>query len=150
MKLKDDLIRIIEHHQPDSILAVGRSTPLAELKPGQFSQVGSLDELNQQARHSLAYVSDCLEHLPLDEGRQILAALRDIHAEIVYVHAPLDDHHWHHRGFLELGYRQIEAYEDSGTKSGLFYFDIYQYKLTPDWLNSKFWANPERWDQWED
>lgn len=27
------------------------------------------------------------------------------------------------------------------------HFDIHQYKETPDWLNAKNWAHPERWDK---
>jgi hypothetical protein len=27
----------------------------------------------------------------------------------------------------------------------LYQYAIETYKTTPDWLNSKFWANPERW-----
>ena len=28
-----------------------------------------------------------------------------------------------------------------------FYFDLKTYKPVPDWLNPKFWANPQNWDK---
>jgi hypothetical protein len=27
----------------------------------------------------------------------------------------------------------------------LYLFDLHTYKPAPDWLNSKYWAHPERW-----
>ncbi|MDD3447840.1 MAG: DUF6231 family protein [Gammaproteobacteria bacterium] len=30
----------------------------------------------------------------------------------------------------------------------LYGFDIATYKVTPDWLNSRYWANPELWDRY--
>ncbi|MGD8939893.1 MAG: DUF6231 family protein [Gammaproteobacteria bacterium] len=29
----------------------------------------------------------------------------------------------------------------------VYAFDIASYKTTPDWLNNKYWANPELWDK---
>ncbi|ELA08705.1 hypothetical protein MOMA_09106 [Moraxella macacae 0408225] len=29
----------------------------------------------------------------------------------------------------------------------LYQFNLFDYKQLPDWLNSKFWANPENWDK---
>ena len=28
----------------------------------------------------------------------------------------------------------------------IFYYDLDTYKTVPDWLNSRHWANPERWE----
>jgi len=28
----------------------------------------------------------------------------------------------------------------------IYYFSLQSYKTQPDWLNSRFWANPERWN----
>ena len=29
----------------------------------------------------------------------------------------------------------------------LWQFNLYDYKMLPNWLNSKYWANPENWDK---
>ncbi|MEN8822579.1 MAG: DUF6231 family protein [Abyssibacter sp.] len=34
-----------------------------------------------------------------------------------------------------------------GQTQAVWAFDIADYKPRPDWLNPRFWANPERWDQ---
>ncbi|ANJ66482.1 hypothetical protein A9404_02995 [Halothiobacillus diazotrophicus] len=31
--------------------------------------------------------------------------------------------------------------------SWVLYFDIHQYKETPDWLNARHWANPQNWNK---
>ena len=28
----------------------------------------------------------------------------------------------------------------------IHYYDLDTYKTVPDWLNARFWANPERWE----
>lgn len=148
MSADEDLVKSIAHHSPSSVLAVGEAVALAS--EIDVVNVDSLDGIRSQGRYRLAYVRNCLEHCSLDEGRQILAALRDVHAEIVYAHTHLNEEGWNHERFAELGFRQVAAYGEAESLSGLFYFDIYHYKLTPDWLNARFWANPEHWDIWEE
>lgn len=44
----------------------------------------------------------------------------------------------------------INTRSEAGTHSGTllcYVFDLYDYKLTPEWLNNRFWAHPERFDQ---
>ena len=83
-----------------------------------------------------------LEHL--------ISRLRDLDCERLYLYRPgeasaEDDH------FLRaLGLRLMRIYpgEDGGDGGGrLYYFDIFDYKEAPDWLNSRFWANPQMWDK---
>lgn len=92
---------------------------------------------------------DCvvIEHLPgpldLSEAEALVAQLRDVIAQrilwVVGANSP-----WTRQELLALGFRQLDENED-GVK--LFGYDIDNYKQTPDWLNSKNWANPERWDK---
>lgn len=46
--------------------------------------------------------------------------------------------------FLALGF-EMAAY-DTAAGVRLHAFDLDTYKPVPDWLNSRFWANPERWE----
>lgn len=34
-----------------------------------------------------------------------------------------------------------------GVEYELWQFNLFDYKQLPDWLNSRFWANPEHWDK---
>jgi hypothetical protein len=43
---------------------------------------------------------------------------------------------------IGLGLHQLSNYP------GVFYHDLYDYKPTPDWLNNRFWANPELWNKY--
>ncbi len=36
---------------------------------------------------------------------------------------------------------------DTGSKMTLWQFNLYDYKRLPNWLNNKYWANPENWDK---
>jgi hypothetical protein len=45
--------------------------------------------------------------------------------------------------YLALGMqRLVEADEEM---RALYVFDLHTYKPAPDWLNAKYWANPELW-----
>ncbi|XID74036.1 DUF6231 family protein [Alkanindiges sp. WGS2144] len=44
-----------------------------------------------------------------------------------------------------LGFSQIEQLAE---KLVIWQFNILSYKQVPDWLNSKYWANPENWGKY--
>lgn len=46
--------------------------------------------------------------------------------------------------FLALGF--VLTAHDAANRVRLHAFDLDTYKTVPDWLNSRFWANPERWE----
>lgn len=45
--------------------------------------------------------------------------------------------------FLSLGMQRLVEADECG--NALYLFDLHTYKHAPDWLNSKYWAHPERW-----
>lgn len=45
--------------------------------------------------------------------------------------------------FLSLGMQRLVEADACG--NALYLFDLHTYKPAPDWLNSRFWANPDRW-----
>ena len=49
-----------------------------------------------------------------------------------------------------LGFKLLHVYNlQSADKVNicLYYYDIYDYKEVPDWLNDRFWAHPNMWDK---
>lgn len=46
--------------------------------------------------------------------------------------------------FFAFGFRVLEKSENSDRKRALYAYSLSSYKPAPDWLNSRFWANPER------
>ena len=47
--------------------------------------------------------------------------------------------------FFGYGYKYYGP--SSNSKVQVFIYDISEYKDSPDWLNSKNWANPELWEK---
>lgn len=88
--------------------------------------------------------------LPADSGvaaaRQLIACLRDLKARQLLVFVPeklLDD-----TALLGLGLTRQARYELDGERWQAWSFDIRHYKSVPDWLNPRFWANPENWNKY--
>jgi hypothetical protein len=48
----------------------------------------------------------------------------------------------HFSDFLAFGMQRLAEADDGHL---LYLFDLHTYKPAPDWLNSKYWAHPERW-----
>jgi len=44
---------------------------------------------------------------------------------------------------LALGFRRLDAVE------GLYVFDLFDYKLRPDWFNAEHFAHPQRWNNFD-
>lgn len=109
------------------------------------NEVGAIAQRLEPPRAALAILSaDWLQAAA--QARRLerdLAALRDLYAEgvaaIAEPECPLDPSQWR-----ALGFRPWWHEADSGiTLQG---FNLYDYKQRPDWLNAKYWANPELWD----
>lgn len=71
-----------------------------------------------------------------------ITRLRDLLARRVLIlagqqHTPL---------LRALGFSQIEQLADA--QLVIWQFNILSYKQVPDWLNSKYWANPENWGKY--
>ncbi len=101
-------------------------------------------------RQSLAVLVDPLAALPRREAEALLAALRDLHAEALLLLTPLqaaEGEGWTAADLLALGLRQVAATRHGGRDWRLCHFNLYDYKVTPDWFNPRFWAHPERWDK---
>jgi hypothetical protein len=107
------------------------------------------ERLSVLGRFDLALVWGTLEFLDRPEALAVLARLRDVHAPRVIAVLPrrapadtrcrLDDN-----DLLALGFTLTAA---EGGDARIAIYDLAEYKLTPDWLNARFWAHPERWDK---
>ena len=84
---------------------------------------------------------------------QLISRLRDLDCERVYLYRPQAASVADDRRVRALGLRLLRTYPDEGSGAGtdaggrLYYFDIFDYKDAPDWLGSRFWANPQMWDK---
>ncbi len=99
-----------------------------------------------QKRYDLAFVildSDEFDVLSTSEKTQLLVKLRDLMAKRIVVVS-----HMHEQKLLRaLGFTQLLDPNQETTASGVWQFNILSYKQVPDWLNAKYWANPENWNK---
>jgi hypothetical protein len=110
------------------------------------AQVGIWQAIDLPALHDLPFsIRYDLAVLALPEqvdenATHSITRLRDLLARRVLVLA--------HPNQLQLlralGFSQIE---DLG-ECQLWQFNILEYKQVPDWLNAKYWANPENWGKY--
>lgn len=74
----------------------------------------------------------------------VIARLRDVLAERVLVLIPEKSNTWSTAKMLGFGFKRIA--ELKGWQA--WGFDIHTYKDVPDWLNAKYWANPQNWGKY--
>lgn len=97
-----------------------------------------------QQRYALAiaYLPDTLA---ATQAIHLLSSLRDLHAQQVLAFIPLNAYHWQAADLLALGMQRHARFEQQQQIIEAWSFDIRTYKAVPDWLNPRFWANPEKW-----
>jgi hypothetical protein len=93
--------------------------------------------------YDLAVVADTLERLPRKDAGMLLSRLRDLHSKRFLALVRLGgDGNWSNTDLIAYGMKHCGDFPDD---YALYRFNIYDYKDTPDWLNAKYWAHPERW-----
>lgn len=157
---QQDVLRLAEQMRPASILVLGgecglfneylHAHPAARLVCVSHGDwLASVDALG---RLDLAYVSGVLERVDKHTGEMLLARLRDLHAQRVVVALrvePGDDPAtWHEADLLALGLIRIGRYPRGEAEVRVYTFDLHDYRITPDWLNSRDWAHPELFDKY--
>lgn len=100
-----------------------------------------------EPRVPLVLLLDTLSALDVPTGQRLLGGLRDRWADEVLILHRLDDERWRLNDFLALGFRRDPDAESAAPDHAVYRTSLYDYKLTPDWLNARFWANPEMWDK---
>ena len=150
------LVALLDHHAPQRLLLVGASQPPAL---GAFQQAHP-DALLAQApagplpaelaaqRYDLALVVDCLEHLPKRMALELLGGIRNLNASRLAVLVDLAACNWQETDFFALALQASERFQREGQTLTLFTYDLRDYKQVPDWLNAKFWANPENFGKY--
>lgn len=158
MDYRADIETLLQRLRPHSLLCLGRecdnllqaylqSEPdctVVTLTPGEWSRIDALGQFD------LALLCEEFEDLDKVEAAHLLARLRDLHGgRFVLVHkqSQTSESDWHDDELLALGLRLLKQHTVGTVHYVLYYFDLYDYKTTPDWLSPRFWANPERWDK---
>ena len=119
---------------PDTVVCVAGPGPLpADLAAQRFD---------------LALVVDCLEHLSKRAGLELLGGVRNLNASRIAVLADLAACSWKDTDFFSLALQTSEHFCRDNQVLTLFTYDLLEYKQVPDWLNARFWANPENFGKY--
>lgn len=143
---------------PHELLVIDPSTePLPALTPSRqggrvtYLSIADDDAPTPDARFDFAIVANSLEHLDKQAAGRLIARLRDLHTQRFVVLVPLGEEwgghasHWTENDLLAYGMTLMARFEQHGRPLALFHYNLADYKTTPDWLNSRYWAHPERW-----
>jgi hypothetical protein len=150
------LAALLDHHAPQRLLLVGASqlpalTAFQQAHPDTLlaqAPAGPLPAGLAAQRYDLALVVDCLEHLPKRTGLELLGGIRNLNASRLAVLVDLEACGWQETDFFSLALQAGESFQREGQTLTLFTYDLRDYKQVPDWLNAKFWANPENFGKY--
>lgn len=162
MDWRDDIIGIVEALRPSAVLAVmpednalwhrlTRSAPDTDCR-----RISGANLLARDAKvnpSQLALVAGTLEYMDKRQAGNVIARLRDLYSMVLYAAVPIGASwrgqvsYWENQELIAYGLRPARQYSVESKSLGLYHYDIYDYKLTPDWLSNKHWANPQRWNK---
>lgn len=150
------LAALLERYAPSRLLLIGASElpALAAFKAAHadcqiaHASAGALPAELAAQRFDLALVVDCLEHLPKRTGLELLGGIRNLNASRLAVLVDLQACAWQDTDFFALALQASERFQRGEQTLSLFTYDLLDYKQVPDWLNAKFWANPENFGKY--
>jgi DNA-binding transcriptional LysR family regulator len=142
---------LLAQHAPQSLLLIG-SDQLPALQAFlaahpecryAHAPAGELPAELAAQRFDLAIFVDCLEHLNKRSGLELLAGVRNLNASKLAVLVDITACDWQLSDFYSLALQASEQFQRDTQTLTLFTYDLREYKQVPDWLNAKFWANPQ-------
>lgn len=158
-----ELQALIHQFQPQQILSIGPAgqelftsylAGCPECSLQECISVPTLEQLDGYGRYDLVFVSHVLESMPKSQAEQLIARLRDLHSERLIIVLPIGKDwpghasHWQQTDMLGLGFSRVAKFQYKQHLVHIYAFDIASYKTTPEWLNGKYWANPEMFDKY--
>lgn len=135
---------LIQENPSASIALIGENwdkNQFNHIHQAEYFNLSEFLNLPFKQRYDVACVSLAhhREELNQAEKTQLLVRLRDLMSKKVVVYTHNDD-----IGLMRsLGFSQLIELSEGY----VWQFNILNYKQTPDWLNARFWANPEQWDK---
>ncbi|SDL58313.1 DUF6231 family protein [Pseudomonas indica] len=150
------LAGLLDRHAPERVLLIGASQlPALEAFRSahpqsrvEHAEAGPLPDALAAQRFDLALLVDCLEHLPKRTGLELLGGIRNLNASRLAVLVDLQACGWQDTDFFALAMQASERFQRGEQTLTLFTYDLRDYKQVPDWLNAKFWANPENFGKY--
>jgi len=153
---QEALAALLDAQQPARLLVVAASRfpaldAFIEAHPNTvlgYALPGALPAELAAERFDLAVIVDCLEHLDRRAGQELLGGIRNLNASRLAVLADLAASPWRETDFYALALQKTATFKRGEQTLGLFTYDLREYKQAPDWLNARFWANPQHFGKY--
>lgn len=160
------LLAIIESLSAKTCLLCARSIPAdfvtaCEQLTCSVSVVSNDDPIAElpMQRYDLAVIADCLEHMNLENGQQLVGRLRNVHSNHLAVlvsdsagEANADEtviSRWSEADFYALGMQHYSTFKRAEKHNlQLYTYAIESYNHKRAWNNARFWANPENFNRY--
>ena len=146
------LLPLIDYSKPNSVLLVGEIARLAYIEQHNtrsqlLTTPFKLQQLNEMQPVDLAIISELTESLSKEQAIAWLGLLRNSRAQHIIVIAnvaPSFSPTWYLADYLSMGMKHIASTEQYQVYS----YALASYQSKREWLNSRFWANPENYDKY--
>lgn len=147
------LAPFVKAFNPHSVLTAGDTAEFClqtdnDTKFQHLTTPFSQQQLQRISPVDLALISHLTESMSKAEAQQWLGKIKNQYAPhvILISHPELAaEHGWQFTDYLAMGFRHIAGSEDG---LQVFSYAIENYQPKRDWLNSRFWANPEMYDKY--
>jgi hypothetical protein len=145
------VLPLLAPFQRTPVLFAGEALSLItnELTFSEPQNISSFSREQLEAFHpsELAVVTDLTETLPKTEAMAWLGLLKNKFAQHIVLVVDKQksfEQNWQFADFLGLGFKL--HYQDKHHQ--VFFYAIESYQIKKDWLNARFWANPENFDKY--
>ena len=141
MALPAPITALIDSEGVQSFLFVGFYDAASDIPSVTTDQI--LEDSFLERVELVAISVTALDAIP--NRNALIAKCRDQLSQRVVLELNLDDEN----GMTETDCLALGFVRCAVTESKRYYlFDLKTYKPVPDWLNPKFWANPQNWDKY--
>jgi len=143
---------LLHSYQPESILIAGELAIRSyenqqDTRTQLLTTPFSVEQLSNLEPINLAIISGVIESMTKPQAIEWLAMVRNRHAQqliLIVDTLKASEQSWQLADYLSLGMSLFESHQHYQ----LFGYAIESYRPKRDWLNSRFWANPENFDKY--
>ena len=128
-----------------------RSTPDADCR--RISGANLLARNCTVNAGQLALVVGTLEFMDKCQADNVIARFSSLYSMALYAAVPIgcswqgQISYWNYQELIAYGLQLVRQYSVESKPLYLYHYGVYDYKLIPDWLKSKYWARPYRWNK---
>lgn len=142
--INDKLSQLLLQNNPKLMI---ECVTLAEFQNAPFNRRYTLGCLIQPFDFTSVSISQESQAQPINASYSSIAIrLRDLFAEqsLLLTYTPSSELNFASLGYIPLTIETPDELPDLIS----WQFNLYDYKQRPDWLNAKYWANPENFDKY--